>query len=87
VIAVSGRKLGLAVLSNQNVRVDGRYDVFGETPKTARETRALPISNGWVLMRMVLRRCIEEHRYSLCIQAISGLNRRSPQPKGVSNRK
>jgi hypothetical protein len=44
-VAASGRKLRLAVLSNQNVRVDGGYDVFGETPKTARETRALPSSN------------------------------------------
>ena len=40
-----------SVLSNQNVRVDGGYDVFGETPKTARETRALPISNCMVPAR------------------------------------
>jgi hypothetical protein len=45
VVAASDRTLRLAVLSNQNVRVDGGYDVFGETPKTARGTRALPISN------------------------------------------
>jgi hypothetical protein len=49
VAAASGRKFGLAVLSNQNVRVDGGYDVFGETPKTSRETRALPISNCTVM--------------------------------------
>jgi hypothetical protein len=38
VVAASGRKLHLAVLSDQKIRLDGGYDVFGETPKTARET-------------------------------------------------
>jgi hypothetical protein len=51
VIVASGGKLRLAVLSNQNVGLDGGYDVFGETPKTARETRALPISDCMVMVK------------------------------------
>ena len=41
VVAASDGKLRLAVLSNQNVRLDDGHDVFGET-------RAFPISNGIV---------------------------------------
>jgi hypothetical protein len=47
-VAACRRKFHLPALSNQKVRLDGGYDVFGETPKTARETRAVPISKCMV---------------------------------------
>jgi hypothetical protein len=47
--------LHLAILFDQKVRMDGGYDVFGETPKTARETRAVPISNCMVPYRCFQR--------------------------------